>query len=241
MCTPIQIDGNGIDLSDPTKLLNPDGTPITPATAATPSAPAGTGATAPGPATTTNTSSPVQKDTPALAADEGRVFVPGADYPGAVTADPTAGGTPATTPAATDAGTPTPTGPDTAGPEGTPGASGDPITDQNTLLINSLTNLAHQFSDTTAGILAGQTAATQALTGGFLNLSDQQQKALDAANELRKNTGQAARKPSYSLSMAKTQRANSQGAASTMLTGSGGVPTNQLALGRAQLLGGAAA
>ena len=59
--------------------------------------------------------------------------------------------------------------------------------------------------------------------------------------ELRKNTGQAARKPSYSLSMAKTQRANSQGAASTMLTGSGGVPTNQLALGRAQLLGGAAA
>ena len=64
---------------------------------------------------------------------------------------------------------------------------------------------------------------------------------MDAANELRKNTGQAARKPSYSLSMAKTQRANSQGAASTMLTGSGGVPTNQLALGRAQLLGGAAA
>lgn len=238
MCTPIVIDSPNVDLSKAADGTTPAATP------------AGTGN--PAPSATTNTP---QMDTPALAADEGRVFVPGAVYPDAAGTGLPAGtaGTvvsdntnapqldPANKPRA--AGTPL-DGPTADLPPGaTPaaGGSGDPITDQNTLLINSLTTLAHQFSDTTAGILQGQKDASNALTSGFLNLSQQQQKALDAADALRKNTGQAARKPSYSLSMAKVQRANAGGPSSTMLTGVAGVPTNQLALGRAQLLGGAPA
>lgn len=226
MCTPIVIDSSGLSpLRDKATAVS-DGSLGT-----TPKAdPAGTGTTAPGPVAADDTA---QKDTPALAADEGRVFVPGANVP---TASSVTSGTTAPVATSSDAKTDTPTGSDTSG-----GKATDPIADQNTLLINSLTTLAHKFSDTTAGILQGQTDAASALTGGFLNLSDQQQKALEAANQLRQNTGQQARNPSYSLSMAKTQRANSKGVGSTMLTGVTGVPTNQLALGRAQLLGGAPA
>lgn len=112
---------------------------------------------------------------------------------------------------------------------------------QNRDLITSITDLAHHVTDTTTNILDAQTKATDALKNGFIDLTTQQQAALKAADDLRKNTGQASRKPSYSLSLDANRRSNSTGNSSTMLTGAGGVPTNTLALGRAQLLGGAAA
>jgi hypothetical protein len=205
------------------------------------SAPAGTvdpntATPATNPAPSTKSTTGVQRDTPALAADEGRVFVPGAPYPGAV--QDTTSGTTATPDTSQLAGN----GDKGMGPTPETGMKKtDPVVDQNTLLINSLTEMAHKVTDQTSSILQAQKDASSALNSGFLDLTASQQAALDAADQLRKNTGQASRKPSYSLSMAKNRQANANGLSSTMLTGTGGVPTNQLALGRAQLLGGAPA
>lgn len=122
------------------------------------------------------------------------------------------------------------------------GPSGGPVAvttqDQNTLLINSLTEMAHKFTDTTSSILNAQTDATNALKDGFLSLNQSQKDAMVAAEQLRQNTGQEARKANYSLSLSRNRSEMSQGNSSTVLTGSEGVPTNLLALGRAQLLGG---
>lgn len=219
MCTPIVIDTPQIDLSgQDTKTATGDpagvGTP-TPGTDAVTQPTASTGGFVP----------PVNGFLPLPEDRNGGAGVVSEGGMGPNPEDPTGGlGTPATaTPTTPAAGT------------------SDPLVDQNTLLINSLTELAHKFTDTTSSILGAQTDATNALKDGFLDLSQQQKDALTAADQLRKNTGQAARKPNYSLSLAANRRANAKGASSTMLTGAGGVPTNQLALGRAQLLGGAAA
>lgn len=216
MCTPIVIDSPNIDLSNTPGPKDANGNPIN-GGQALPEDRVPVGGT-------TN-ATPTTQDNGTL------VTASGGDPAGTA-------GTTAKTPDGSDGSTPT--GSDIAGPKGS-GLTGDPVADQNTALINSLTTLAHQFTDTTAGILQGQKDATAALTSGFLDLTKSQQDALKAADDLRKNTGQAARHPSYSLSMAKVQRANAGGAASTMLTGATGVPTNQLALGRQQLLGGAPA
>lgn len=215
MCTPIVIDGT-IDLSnDPNPKFDASSLPTNPA---------GTGDPAPGPKTGTVVD-PASAGPETLPVLTNPITLGGG--PGAATSktpgDQPAGSTPATS------------GPDPAAPAAT-----TPM-DQNTLLINSLTDMAHRFTDTTAGILTAQSDASNALKDGFLDLNKAQQDALAAADQLRKNTGQSGRKPSYSLSLDANRRANSGGVASTMLTGSQGVPTNTLALGRAQLLGGAAA
>lgn len=96
---------------------------------------------------------------------------------------------------------------------------------------------ASMFSQLTKDIMAGQKEAANAMREGFLSLTEQQQKALAAADELRKNTGQASRKPNYSLSLKNNARNNRGGITSTMLTGVGGIATGDLPLGKTNLLG----
>jgi hypothetical protein len=86
-------------------------------------------------------------------------------------------------------------------------------------------------------ILQAQQNASNALNQGFLSLTDQQTKAMAAAEELRKNTGQASRKPNYSVSLKANKAANAGGITSTMLTGPGGVAASALPLGKAAVLG----
>lgn len=108
----------------------------------------------------------------------------------------------------------------------------------NANLINQqIANQATGFQSVAQGILDGQKLAADALKSGFLDLTEQQQKAMDAAEVLRKNTGQASRKPNYSLSLKANAQANRGGISSTLLTGATGVATNELTLGRPALLG----
>lgn len=108
----------------------------------------------------------------------------------------------------------------------------------NTLLQQQITSQAEGFQSVAQGILDSQNMAANALKDGFLSLTDQQNKALKAADDLRKNTGQAQRKPNYSLKLKENAKANRTGLATTMLTGLGGVDTASLTLGKASLLGG---
>lgn len=110
---------------------------------------------------------------------------------------------------------------------------------QNNMLMDLLAQQAAASQAATAGVLQGQQAAADALKQGFLSLTDMQKQAMEAAEALRKNTGQASRKPNYSVSLKANKAKNKAGVSSTMLTGAGGIATSALPLGRAALLGGA--
>lgn len=110
---------------------------------------------------------------------------------------------------------------------------------QNTMLMQTIASQASNFGNTTTAIIEAQQAAAAALSNGYLSLTDQQKKAMEAAEQLRKNTGQASRKPNYSVSLKANANKNKSGISSTMLTGAGGVAASSLPLGRASLLGGA--
>lgn len=114
----------------------------------------------------------------------------------------------------------------------------DALTTQNDLLMKQIAQQTLNFQTQQDAILKAQKAATDAISSGFLTLSQQQQAALQAADQLRKNTGQAERKPNYSVSLKANAAKNAGGISSTALTGPGGVAPGTLPLGKTSLLGG---
>lgn len=109
--------------------------------------------------------------------------------------------------------------------------------DQQFGFQQAITLQAAGFQSVAAGIMQSQQMASDALRAGFLDLTDVQKKALDAADQLRKNTGQGSRKPNYGAKLKENAKASRGGITSTMLTGVGGVPNSALPLGKASLLG----
>jgi len=106
------------------------------------------------------------------------------------------------------------------------------------VLNQQITQQALLAQQNQQAILDAQKNASDALNQGFLSLTQMQKDAMTQAEQLRKNTGQASRKPNYSVSLKANKAANSGGVSSTMLTGASGVAPAALTLGRPALLGG---
>ena len=109
--------------------------------------------------------------------------------------------------------------------------------EQQDILNQQIAQQAVLYQQNQQAILQAQQQATNALSQGFLSLSAQQTEAMAKAEQLRKNTGQASRKPNYSVSLKANKAANAGGVTSTMLTGPGGVSSAALPLGKATVLG----
>lgn len=104
-------------------------------------------------------------------------------------------------------------------------AQQETLTQQNTLLTQQLGQQSEAFKTSLGGLLDEQKKATAL--------------AMKAAEDA-KNVGQKERKPNYGKAIAENIRKNRGGQSSTLLTGSLGVPTGDLALGKTSLLGAAA-
>lgn len=113
----------------------------------------------------------------------------------------------------------------------------DAAAQQNALLTQQIAAQAASYQSSQDAILKAQQQATAALQQGFLTLSQQQSAALQAADQLRKNTGQAERKPNYSVSLKANAAKNASGVSSTALTGATGIAPSTLPLGKTAVLG----
>lgn len=113
----------------------------------------------------------------------------------------------------------------------------DAAAQQNALLQQQIAAQAASYQQSQDAILKAQQQATTALKDGFLALTDLQKKAMVDADQLRKNTGQAERKPNYSVSLKANAAKNAGGVSSTALTGATGIAPGTLPLGKTALLG----